>query len=265
MPIITEPFAYRRIPMKDEKTLAFINMFAILGCIPKLCELDRESSELIRGENISLGISVKDGPAATLRFRDGSVQIEQGAQDCVIRIPMSSCRKFNGMIDGKVTPIPTKGLTKVGFLLKTFTRLTDRLTKYLRCSPEDLEDEEFFRISTTLMFHVITEAIAQIGNNDKVGMASASYIVDGVIRLSAGDGPCLGIQARDHILTGLHSAPESWTSYMEFADMKLARRLFDGQVNAVTCVGRGEVRIGGMISQVDNVNRILGRVAMYLA
>ena len=251
--------------MKDEKTLSYINMFAILGCIPKLCELDSEASGLISGENISLGISVKDGPAATLRFRDGKATMERGAQDCVIKIPMSSCKKFNGMIDGTVTPIPTKGLTKVGFLLKTFTKLTDRLTKYLRCTPEDLEDGEFFRISTTLMFHVITEAVAQIGNHDKVGMASASYITDGVIRFGAGEGPALGIEARDHVLTALHEEPESFTSYMEFADMKLARRLFDGQVNAVTCVGRGEIRIGGMISQVDNVNRMLGRVAMYLA
>ena len=41
--------------------------------------------------------------------------------------------------------------------------------------------------------------------------------------------------------------------------------LFDGKVNAVVCVGEGKVRIGGMVSQVDNVNRILDRVALYLA
>ena len=38
-----------------------------------------------------------------------------------------------------------------------------------------------------------------------------------------------------------------------------------GKVNAVACVGEGKIRIGGMISQVDNVNRILDRVALYLA
>ena len=31
------------------------------------------------------------------------------------------CEKFNGVIDGTVTPVPLKGLTKIGFLLKTFT------------------------------------------------------------------------------------------------------------------------------------------------
>ena len=47
--------------------------------------------------------------------------------------------------------------------------------------------------------------------------------------------------------------------------MKLARDLFDGNVNALACIGSGDIRMGGMISMVDNVNRILDRVALYLA
>ena len=33
--------------MKDAKTLAYINLFAILGAIPYLCELDPKSAALI--------------------------------------------------------------------------------------------------------------------------------------------------------------------------------------------------------------------------
>ena len=54
-------------------------------------------------------------------------------------------------------------------------------------------------------------------------------------------------------------------SCMEFCDLALAHDLFDGKVNAVVCVGQGKVRISGMISQVDNVNRILDRVSVYLS
>ena len=54
--------------MKDAKTLAYINMFAILGAIPYLCDLDREAAELIKGTSDSVGFAVKDGPEATLFF-----------------------------------------------------------------------------------------------------------------------------------------------------------------------------------------------------
>jgi hypothetical protein len=143
--------------------------------------------------------------------------------------------------------------------------LTDILSSYLRADEKALGDPVFFEKSTLLMFHLIANAIAQIGNVDKIGQASASYIVDGVIKLAIGDEHKLFIEAKDHTLRVLPDATEKFSSFMRFENIKLARDLFDGRVNAVAAVGEGKVRIGGMISQVDNVNRILDRVALYLA
>ena len=251
--------------MNDAKTLAYINMFAVLGALPHLCELDREAAALIEGKTVSVGFSVHGGPQATLFFANGKCRMVPGTERCQIKLPFASCEKFNGLIDGTVTPIPSKGFTKVSFLLGPFQRLTDRLSTFLRPEPLRLEDPEFFRISTTLLFHVIAEAIAQIGNHDKIGRFSASNIVDGNIRLSIQGGPAAGICCRDHRLTTVHDDPKTYLSYMEFSGMDLARQLFDGQINAIASVGLGQIRIGGQISQVDNVNRILDRVALYLA
>ena len=251
--------------MTDSRTMAFINLYAVLGTIPYLCELDEKANELIKNEKITLGFEVKNGPSARLCFEGGKCTFSEGADPCNVKLRFSSPEKFNGMIDGTVTPIPSKGFTKIGFLLKKFMPLTDILSSYLRADEKALEDPVFFEKSTTLMFHLILSAIAQIGNEDKVGRASASYIVDGAIKLAIGDEVVLAVAAKDHRLTAIHEAPESFSSYMQFRDIGLARDLFDGKVNAVACVGEGKIRIGGMISQVDNVNRILDRVAIYLA
>ena len=191
--------------------------------------------------------------------------MEHGTDGCQIRLPFSSCKKFNGLIDGTVMPIPTKGFTRVGFLTKTFTKLTDRLTAFLRPAQGALDDPEFFRISTTLMFHVITEAVAQLANEDPIGQCSAASIVDGTAKLSIKDGPSAALCCRDHVLHAVHMVPEQFMSCMTFEDMHVARDLFDGNLNAIAAVGLGQVRIGGMISQIDNINRILDRVAVYLA
>lgn len=251
--------------MTDAKTLAYINLYAILGAIPYLCQLDAEAAALIEGETISIGFAVKDGPQATLFIGGGKARMAPGVDRCQVKLPFSSCEKFNGLIDGTTTPIPVKGFTKVGFLLGNFTKLTDRLSMFLRPEPEALKDPEFFRVSTTLMFHVIAEAIAQIGNHDKIGRFSASNIVDGTAKLSIVGGPAAALCCRDHHLTAVHDDPKTCFAYMEFTSMELARALFDGQVNAIAAVGTGGVRIGGMISMIDNINRILDRVALYLA
>ena len=249
----------------DERTLSFINLYAVLGALTELCRLDEESRRLIADKNVSVGFAVKNGPEATLRFKNGVCSFTPGTDGCDIKLPFGSPRKFNGLMDGTTTPIPSKGFTKIGFLLKTFAKLTDRLSMYLRPQPEQLEDADFFTTSTTLMFYVILEAVAQIGNLDKVGRHSASYIVDGNIKIEVGGGPVGYLEAKDHHLTARHSEPGAYMSFMQFCDMNTARELFDGKLNAVAAVGLDKVRVGGMISQVDNVNRILDRVALYLA
>ncbi len=251
--------------MTDAKTLSYINLYAIFGALTELCELDPKAKEILGNKKIIMEIAVKNGPTARLAFENGSCKILPGAGKCSIRLPFSSPEKFNGMIDGTVTPIPSKGLTRIGFLLKTFVPLTDLLTKYLRPSEDDLKNEEFFRISTLLTFYVVSEALSQIANNDSVGKASASYIVDGKIKMSIGDTVGAHIVAENHVLKTVHEMPEDFTSYMTFKDIKLANDLFAGKVNSVASVGHGNVRVGGMISQVDNMNRILDRVSMYLA
>ena len=170
--------------MIDLKALAYVNLFGILGTIPKLCELDKEARGLIAGENMSIGFAVKGGPVGTLIFENGKCRMAEGLVSPKIKLPFSSPKKFNGMIDGTVTPIPSRGFLHIGFLLKKFVRLTDILTKYLRATEEDLKDEEFKRISTTLTFEVIAGAICNLANNDPVSKCSASYIVDGDILLA---------------------------------------------------------------------------------
>ena len=251
--------------MKDSRVLAYINQFAILGSIPTLCELVPEAAELIRGEKVRLGISVKDGPAATLCFDDGKCHIEEGADNCDIKLPFSAPEKFNGMIDGTVQPFPSKGFTKLGFLTKKFTKLTDILSKYLKASEEDLKNPEFFKKSTLLMLHVIAEAAARIGNEDKVGKVSASNYDDGITAVMIGDDYGVGIEGRGGKFKAIHTKPQKHTSCMSFESIELARNIFDGKVNSVAAVGLGRVKISGMISQVDNLNRQLDRVAFYLA
>lgn len=251
--------------MTDSRTLAYINLYSILGSIPLLCELDENASALIKGKKVSVGISVKNGPSATLEFNDGKCKFIEGCDKCDVKLPFSTPEKFNGMIDGTVTPIPSKGFTKIGFLTGSFIKLTDILSSYLRASEDALKDDRFFEISTTLMFRLISSAITCIGNEDKVGRASASYITDGVVKLAIGDSLCHYIVAKDHKLVLDDDTDKPMSAYMHFDNIRLARDLFDGKQNAVACVGAGKIRIGGMISQVDNINRILDRVALYLA
>ena len=263
--------------MTDTRTLSYINLHAILGSLPMLCALDSRAGEILGKKRMTVGISVSGGSAAPgaagiLSFENGRCTYTECAPgspdvgDAKIVLTFPTPEKFNGMIDGTVTPIPKKGLLRAGFLTGPFTRLTDLLTAYLRPKDEDLADPAFFRISTMLMFHVIARSVCCIGNEDAVGRASASYIHDGAVLLAAGNEISFAVRAENHRLS-LSPDPteETITAEMRFADLLTARALFDGKINSVASVGDGLISIRGMIPQVDNINRILDRVALYLA
>lgn len=252
--------------MTDAKTMAYINLFAVLGTLENLVALDNRAKEILHGtKNISVGFEVKGGPSATFHFTSSSCKVEPGITHCDVKLPFSSCEKFNGLIDGTTTPVPSKGFTKIGFLLKTFTPLTDRLTEFLKPTPEALQDPRFFETSTVLTFNTIAAAIAQIGNHDDLGRASASYMVDGDIMMSIAGGPKATIRVKGSQLTTIKKAPERPRAIMEFASLKLAYDLFTGSVNSLACIGDGTIVMKGMISMIDNMNRMLDRVAAYLA
>lgn len=241
-------------------------MFAVLGTLEDLCELDGKAKELLKGTKpISTGFDVKDGPQATIRFANGKCTVTEGCSDCDIKLPFSNVDKFNGMINGTVKPFPSKGFTKISFLLKTFTALTDRLEEVMRPTPEALKDPEFFNLSTTLTFYTITSAISQLGNHDPISTFSASNIDDGDIMMSIKDGPKANIRAKNHKLTTIKNCEDAPRAIMEFGSMQLASDLFNGKVNALACIGEGTIRMKGMASMLDNLNRILDRVALYLA
>lgn len=251
--------------MKSQDSLAYLNLFAILGAIPELCRMDKDARALIENERISLGFTVRNGATATFSFNHGTVTLRKGLHSPTVTLPFSSSEKFNGMIDGTVTPIPSSGFHRIGFLLKKFMPLTDILERYLRPDPEKLTDPVFFEKSTLLMMGVIARAVCVLGAYDEVSRASASYIVDGDIRIGIRNGFSLVIRAENGKLRVIRRPVDAVSSYMEFKDIETARALFDGKINAVTAVGMGQVRVGGMVSQVDNINRILDRVAEYLA
>ena len=250
----------------DSRTSAYVNLFAVLGALENLCELVPEAKELLKDQTpISIGFTVKDGPSATLSFANGCCEIKEGCGSCTIKLPFASCEKFNGLMDGTVTPIPSKGFTKISFLTKTFVPLTALLTKYLRPSKEDLQDSKFREISTKLTLYTAAAAIAQIGNQDRSGKFSASLMPDGDIAIDIQDVMGVTVNVKNHHLTTIKKPWETPRAVMTFSNLEVTGQLLSGEVSAMACICNGSITMRGMLNMIDNMNRILDRVGQYLS
>lgn len=251
--------------MKDQNALAYINMFAVLKDLEKLCELDEEAKKLASpAKPVSISFNVGNGPQATLSFANGKCTMQEGLGG-QIKLKLASPEALNLMVDGKKNPTPYGGFTRLKFLLNDFTKLTDLMNNYLRADEKALKDRAFFEKSTTMMFYLVVNALSAIGNNDELGRLSASKIPDGSIAMEIVGGPCAEIVVKNgHMTTNNHKAANP-RAYMIFADYDTARGLFDGSVESMSALAVGKIVMKGYIPMIDNLNRILSRVAIYLA
>lgn len=251
--------------MKDQTALAYINMFAVLKDLEMLCELDEEAKALASPKApVSIGFNVGNGPQATLTFAEGKCTMTEGLSG-QIKLKLANPEAFNLMVDGKKNPTPYGGFTKLKFLTNDFTKLTDLMNKYLRAEEKALRDRAFYEKSTTMMFYLIANALSAIGNYDRLGKLSASKIPDGAIAMEIAGGPCAEITVKNgHMTTSNHKAANP-RAYMVFGDFETARGLFDGTTESMSALAGGKLVMKGFIPMIENLNKVLDRVAVYLA
>lgn len=253
--------------MKEAKALAFVNAYGVLATLENLCQMDDEAKAVCEGlkKPVSLCFEVTNGPCVTYNFTAEGCKMTEGDYGCTCKMKFTSPEKFNALIDDSKPGIPVKNVAQVlSFLLGPFTKLTNILTKYLMPSEDDLKNRDFFEKSTILTMYTIGGAICALANNDSISQKSAYYIVDGDVQMGITDACYVTIRCRDHQLELIKEKPDTPRAIMEFKTIDLAFGLFNGTASTMAELCAGNIYMSGMINMIDNINRILDRVAVYL-
>lgn len=248
----------------DPRVTAQVNLEAVLGSLPMLAATVPEAQKLLATLNrpVTLRILVRGGPSGALTFdRDG---VRPGTGGSPAALLLTSCEHFNRMIAGTAQPVPVAGPTGLRFLTQVFTPLTAVLGRYLEPSEEDLRESAFAADSIRLTLRVVLAAVAVIGNTDRSGQVSAAQMPDGRIDLEVGDEPRRQILVSGHRLALVEDPVEPAQAVLRFSDLDLVGAVFSGRTSAITAVSDGRMSMRGVISMVDNLNRILDRSSHYL-
>jgi len=254
--------------MIEQKALAYVNMYGVLGSLENLCSLDETAKNICASlkKPVALCFDVTRGPVCTFFFSGDGCRMEEGDKGCKAKMKFSSPKAFNDLINNAKPGLPTKGLvTTLAFLTGPFTKLTDRLNEVLRPSEDALKDPAFFEENTLMTLYVIAGAVTALANNDSISKISAGNTVDGDVQLSIPGKAVVTFRVKDHRFKTFKAASENPRATMEFATIQIANGLFNGTVAALNEMCTGNIRLAGMISMIDNVNRILDRVGVYLA
>ncbi|MHA6533244.1 hypothetical protein [Paenibacillus sp. BAC0078] len=247
------------------ETKAAVNLYAVLGNLEELCRLDPISASLIQDKRNTIRFKIRNGPSADLIIADGSCSMREPGGAASIVLYFRSPEHFNRMIEGAASPIPLRGLTRLGFLTKEFTALSKRLEYYLKPSGELLLDSDYFAIHTRLLLNTAAYAVACIGSYDGIGQRIAARIPDGVISISIAES---GQQVFLHCVKGRLKAMKSTSSvpgaFMIFDTVQSANDVLSERADVHELIVTERLKLKGMLPMIQHMNDILAKVPQFV-
>jgi len=245
---------------------ANLNLYAVLQNLEDLIKYDSEMNALAKDWDISIQFLVKNGPKAFIEFKKGVCTVGRGKYKWPsVKLFFTSPQHLNKMMDGKGGPIPIKGFTKIGFLLKDFPKVTEKLEFYLKPTDELLKDDNYATMNTRLTMNTAAFAIREIGLNDPLLKGVASHMMDGTVGLNVlPGGPSVYITFSHGEITPGKGIVEKPMAKIDFKNLKIANNFLNGKSDAFTEIASGNVMIKGQTGMIDGMSLILDRIPYYL-
>jgi putative sterol carrier protein len=253
--------------MSYETVKAHLNLYAVLQNLEELVVYDDQMREFVKDWNLSIQFSVLGGPKAYIVFKNGTCTVGRGVKHFAsIVLFFVSSAHLNNMFDGKASPIPLRGFTKLGFLLKKFSVLTDRLVYYLKPTDELLKDKKYLELNTRFTLATAAFAAREIALHDPVGKLIAAHIRDGAVQLMVQpDGPGAYVVFEGKTIEAKKGMAERPMAVMAMKGLKEANAFLNNKVDAFTAVVSGDVVIKGQMGMLDNLGLVLDRIPAYLS
>ncbi|NOZ02405.1 MAG: hypothetical protein GXP54_11015 [Deltaproteobacteria bacterium] len=251
-------------PSLNDRILADMHLYAVLPRLEELVRFDEEAASLARELDMRLEFTVRGGGRVVLTFRDGAVHSSRtGGANVGLFFP--SCNLLNRMFAGEnVTPIPFKGLTRIG-QLKKFTRLTEIMTEYLKPSSEAMEDPAFRAKHVEMSLMVGLAASGVVADLDPKAQRLVDVLHDATIQYSVlPDGPNAYVSISQGTIRAFSGTVPDPTTSIEIRDVDLAVGLIAGEVDTFAANGSGDIKASGDLAVADEFNGLFDRVGLYL-
>jgi len=252
--------------MNTDLLKARLNLLAVLRNLEDLPSLDPETAAMIQDWHTAIDFVVRGGPRVGLAFDNGQCRHREGAPPrSDIRLFFLSPAHVNAMFAGVSNPIPLKGFSRLGFLKREFTALTQRLEHFLKPTPEKLTDASYLRINTVLTLHTGVFAVPHLVELDPIATQLAAATPKGSVQFVVEpDGPLAHAIFSESGIAAGKGGVERPSAFAWFADWETANGILSGRMDPYIAAGKGLFRIEGLVPMADNLSLIMEQAAKFL-
>ena len=240
---------------------------SVLGALPKLLRLSSEAVDLLGDNHFSIKFSTMSGLHATVVFRDGGAAFHDGNDvPADINLFFVSDTQVNNLFsqEGISVPLPVKGIFQMK-KIKVFKNLADLLQRYLKPTPEDLEDNEFKNCHVQILLGLAVRSLCQLGTYDpdaKQHLGSMSGMAEFII----GDDfePAWIMNTEGKFECGFGKSPSKPDVIINFENTQVALDALNDTIDVNAEVGLGKIKVSGLVPLADKLGLLMQRIPLYI-
>jgi hypothetical protein len=249
--------------------LSRLYLNAVLPCLEDLTEQDPVAQQILGNTDASILMRIASGPAATLRFRSARVTWQQGKVHApsVVLLFLSDSH-LNAFFSGKTwaLPIPLWGGWRAG-LLARFAKLAQRLEAVLDGHASVLESTAGRRLHARLSLITAGLGLHPLAQADEAARSLllhlppglASFRIEGESRATV----WFDHDRRDNV-AGWCEPPRLPEVCIVFDGVETAFAALREEIDTLAAVGRGQIRVEGLVPLADGLNIVMQRLRVYL-
>jgi hypothetical protein len=253
----------------NAQVLSQLYLCAVLPCLTELTEQDPVAREILGNARGSIVFRILGGGATTVHLQPGKLACEVGVGrgGSVVLLFLSEPH-LNAFFSGKkwAIPIAAWGAWRIG-LLRRFSKLAQRLEAVLNGEAAVIGDPAGRRLHARLSLMAAGLGLRPLAQGDSVTQVALRALPPGLASFTI-----MGEQhatvwfdyAADHCAAGWGEPPRTPEVCIAFDNIDTAYDAMRDQIDAVAAVGRGQIRVDGLVPLADGLNFIMQRLRIYL-
>jgi hypothetical protein len=249
--------------------LSRLYLSAVLPCLTDLVDQEAQARTLIGTLNASIQLRVVGGSSAVLRFDRGRIEWQpMASQWPLVILLFFGDAHVNAFFSGKkwALPFPAWGAWRIT-LLARFSKLAQKLEAVLSGDPEVLATETGRRAHTRLTLIAAGLGLHSLAKGDEASMATLSSIPKGLAAFIIQDEPKSTVWF-DHgsadQTAGWSEPPRTPDVRIVFRTLTVAYAAMRDDIDSMAAVGKGDIRVEGLIPLADGLNFVMERLRVYL-
>jgi hypothetical protein len=253
----------------NPSVLSDLYLEAVLPCLTELAEQDDEARALLGSVEASLVFRIFRGRALTVHLKRGAIRCESGAAPgaSVVLLFLSGAH-LNAFFSGNkwAVPILVWGGWRVR-LLSRFTKLATRLEAVLDGHEAVIAHAEGRRLYTRLSLMAAGLGLTPLARGDGVTREALQALPFGLASFTILGQPHATAwfeHGQQRCTAGWSEPPRRPEVCIAFNDVETAYAAMRDQIDTVAAVGRGQIRVDGLVPLADGLNFIMQRLRIYL-